>query len=49
MNAMVYQEMKKVLEASFIQPIYYLEWLANIIPVMKNEWNYKGLYRLQRS
>ena len=34
----VKEEIEKLLKAKFIIRIRYVQWLANIVPVMKKEW-----------
>ena len=34
----VKEEIEKLLKAKFIRPIRYVQWLENIIPMMKNNW-----------
>ena len=35
----VKKEIEKLLKAKFIRPIRYVQWLANILPVMKGMGN----------
>ena len=35
------EEVRKLLEASFIQEVYYLDWLANVVMVKKNNGKWR--------
>ena len=35
------EEVRKLLEADFIQEVYYLDWLANVVMVRKNNGKWR--------
>ena len=39
------EEVSKLLQAGAIREVEYLEWLANVVLVKKNEWQMATLYR----
>jgi hypothetical protein len=44
----VKKEVERLLDANFIRPCRYAEWISNIVPVYKKKWENEGLYRFQR-
>jgi hypothetical protein len=46
--ANVKKEVGRLLDANFIRPCRYAEWISNIVPVYKKKWEDEGLHRFQR-
>jgi hypothetical protein len=44
----VKKEVERLLDANFIRPCRYAEWISNIVPVYKKKWEDEGLYRFHR-
>jgi hypothetical protein len=44
----VKKEIERLLDANFIRPCRYAEWISNIVPVYKKKWEDEGLHRLKR-
>jgi hypothetical protein len=42
----VKKEVQRLIEANFIRPCRYAEWISNIVPVYKKKRKNEGLHRL---
>jgi hypothetical protein len=42
----VKKEVERLIEANFIRPCRYAEWISNIVPVYKKNGKNEGMYRL---
>ena len=42
-NKTVTEEVEKLLEAGFIREVFYLDWLANVVMVKKEQWQMEDM------